>query len=185
MRHLLKMCVVIAMTAMMALGLAACTDQNVGDKETDKTPAASADKSTADNDDIIKVKLYYSDDQGMKLVAVTKTVRTGKDKYQSVMEALREGTPDDSLINLIPEKTKVRSVKVADGVAVVDFSGSLIKGLGGGSTSEELMVGSIVNTLTEFSEIKKVRFKVEGENIETISGHMDLSEPVTRMKELL
>ena len=47
------------------------------------------------------------------------------------------------------------------------------------------MVGAIVNTLTEFSEIKKVRFKVEGENIETISGHMDLSEPVTRMKELL
>lgn len=80
---------------------------------------------------------------------------------------------------------KLRSVKVQDGVATVDFSKELQKNFNGGSTGEEMLVGSIVNTLTDFPEVKKVRIRIEGEDVETLSGHMDLSEPLPRMTELL
>ncbi|MBO5652568.1 MAG: GerMN domain-containing protein, partial [Selenomonas sp.] len=49
----------------------------------------------------------------------------------------------------------------------------------------EMLVGSIVNTLTEFSEIKRVQLLVEGKKIESISGHLDLTKPVERMENLI
>ena len=48
-----------------------------------------------------------------------------------------------------------------------------------------MLVGSIVNTLTEFPEVQKVRILIDGAPVETLSGHMDLSEPLARMTELL
>ncbi|MBQ5389910.1 MAG: GerMN domain-containing protein, partial [Anaerovibrio sp.] len=58
-------------------------------------------------------------------------------------------------------------------------------GFVGGSTGEEMLVGSLVNTLTEFPEIKKVQILVEGKEIDSLSGHLDLSRPVERMPELI
>ena len=46
-------------------------------------------------------------------------------------------------------------------------------------------MGSIVNTLTEFEEIKKVQLLVEGKKIESISGHLDLTKPVERMDSII
>ena len=48
-----------------------------------------------------------------------------------------------------------------------------------------MLIGSIVNTLTDFPEVEKVQILIEGASVETLSGHMDLSEPLTRMTELL
>ena len=61
----------------------------------------------------------------------------------------------------------------------------LQKNFVGGSTGEEMLVGSVVNTLTEFPEIQKVQILVDGQEVETLSGHMDLSQPLPRMTELL
>ena len=72
-----------------------------------------------------------------------------------------------------------------NGTAVVNFSKELQTNFVGGSTGEEMLVGSIVNTLTEFSEVKNVHILVEGKNIETLSGHMDLSLPISRMTNVL
>ena len=70
-------------------------------------------------------------------------------------------------------------------VAKVNFSRELQKNFVGGSTGEEMLVGSVVNTLTEFPEIQKVQILVDGQEVETLSGHMDLSQPLPRMTELL
>ena len=69
--------------------------------------------------------------------------------------------------------------------AKVDFNRAMVDKLSGGSTGEEMLVGSIVNTLTEFPEIKKVQIVIEGRKVETLKGHMDTSQPITRMEELL
>ena len=101
------------------------------------------------------------------------------------MESLLEGPKVKGEVRVIPAKTKLKSIKVKDGVATVDFSEDLSKRFTGGSTGEEMLVGSIVNTLTEFSEVKSVQLLVEGKKVDSLSGHMDLSKPVGRMKELL
>ena len=67
----------------------------------------------------------------------------------------------------------------------VDLDGNIVKHMVGGSTGEEFLVGSIVDTLTSFPEVTQVKFLVDGQEIETLSGHMDLSTPLERMDGLL
>lgn len=134
----------------------------------------------------MQIKVYYPDDQGMKLIAVRRTISlSGGDKYTAAMKALLEGTKEKGQTNIIPRQTKLRSVSVRGDTAYVDFSRDLVRHFTGGSTGEEMLVGSVVNTMTGFSEIRKVQILIDGEKVETLAGHMDLSAPLTRMNHLL
>lgn len=132
----------------------------------------------------VAVKVYFPDENGLKLLPETRQV-SGDDPYMGAVESLLTGTKQKGEVAIIPKETRLRSLHVKDGVATVDFSDDIVKKFTGGSTGEELMVGSIVDTLTEFPEIKSVRFLIEGKKVDSIAGHMDLSEPLTRMKDLL
>lgn len=134
----------------------------------------------------LTVKVYYPDDQGMKLIAVKRTIRTDKnDKYTAAMESLMEGTKEKGQTAIIPKQAKLKSVKVKGDTAYVDFTQALVKNFVGGSTGEEMLVGSVVDTLTEFPEIKKVQILVEGNKVESLSGHLDLTTPLSRMGNLI
>ena len=135
----------------------------------------------------ISVKIYFPNNDGTKLLSVTQKVALGnkEDKYTAALQALLAGTDDAGMVTVIPKNTKLRSVVVKDGVAKVDFSQELTKKFTGGSTGEEMLAGSIVDTLTEFPEIKQVQFLVNGQEIETIGGHLDTSVPLARMDKLL
>ena len=134
----------------------------------------------------MKVKVYYPDDSGMKLVEVDREiiVDDSVDKYTAAVEAMMEEPDEENLTRIFPKNAAIRSVTVKDGLATVDFDGSILKGFVGGSTGEEFLIGSIVDTLTNFSEVKRVKFLVDGNEIETLSGHMDLSTPLERMSSL-
>lgn len=130
----------------------------------------------------IKVKVYFPDDAGINLVAVNRTVEVADDteKYLAAIQVLMDYPKEKDLTGIFPKNAKIKSVTVKDGTAFVDFDSNITKGFSGGSTGEELLVGSVVRTLTEFKEIKQVRFLLDGEEIETLSGHMDLSEPIKK-----
>ncbi|WP_311650306.1 GerMN domain-containing protein [Selenomonas artemidis] len=182
---------VCALTCAAFLTLAAgCAD------EQSSSPAASSTEAQSGQDvpeccrpkepKALKVNVYYPKDDGMGLVAVTRTVNTEKDdKYTAAMKSLLTGTKEKGQTTVIPKKAKLHSVKVQDGTATVDFSKELQQNFGGGSTGEEMLVGSIVDTLTEFPEVKNVQILIDGAKVETLSGHMDLSEPIARMSELV
>lgn len=134
----------------------------------------------------MNIKVYYPDKQGMKLIAVKRTIKAdGSDKYTEAIKSLLQGPRDKGQIAVIPKQARLKSVTVKGDVAYVDFSQDLVKKFTGGSTGEEMLVGSVVDTLTEFPEIKKVQILVEGKEIETLAGHMDLSSPIARMAGLL
>lgn len=148
--------------------------------EVKKDPQASKPKSGE------SLKVYFSNEDGTKLVPKSNAkTASGEDKYTSVIKALIAGTKESGAVSMIPPSTKLRSIKVEKGIVYVDFSKELIKKFNGGSAGEIMLVGSIVNTLTEFPEIKAVQILVEGEKVETISGHMDTSEPLRRFEDIL
>ena len=64
--------------------------------------------------------------------------------------------------------------------AVVDLDSGITRNFIGGSTGEEFLINSVVDTLTEFDEVKQVQFLIDGQEVETLAGHMDLSEPIKR-----
>lgn len=174
----------------VALVLAAgCSDEQKTaqpEQAAQTEPARDAKESTVTEPKELQVNVYYPKNDGMGLVALSRTIRTEKDdKYTAAMKSLLAGTKEKDQTNVIPKKAKLRSVSVKDGIATADFSKELQQNFSGGSTGEEMLVGSIVNTLTEFPEVQKVRILIDGAPVETLSGHMDLSEPLARMTELL
>lgn len=147
---------------------------------------ASGEKKTGTAAKEITIKVYYPNDDGTKLIAVSRKVTTGQDDpYTAAMRSLLSGTKEKGQTTIIPKQAKLQSVKVENGTASVSFSKELAKNFVGGSTGEEMLVGSIVDTLTEFPEVKRVRILIDGKSIESLSGHMDLTQPLTRMKNLL
>ena len=134
----------------------------------------------------MNIKVYYPDDSGMKLVEVDREIiiDDSTDKYTAAVETLLDEPVEDNLTKIFPKNAAIRNVTVKSGLAIVDFDGSFLKNFVGGSTGEEFLIGSVVDTLTNFPEVKQVKFLVDGQEIETLSGHMDLSAPLERMNEL-
>jgi len=188
MKRMTSIAAILAAAAMLALA-AGCGDEQKPIQE--DSPAQTEQPKDTEKPAQVKpkelqVNVYYPRNDGTGLIAVSRKVNTEKDdKYTAAMKSLLTGTKEKAQTNVIPKKAKLRSVTVKDGVATVDFSKELEQNFSGGSTGEEMLIGSIVNTLTDFPEVQKVQILIEGASVETLSGHMDLSEPLTRMTELL
>jgi len=184
--------IVFALAALLLLATAGCapggqpaagSGSDASSSQTNATPKAG-DKKNDPAAQNLQVKLYYPNDDATKLVAVMQQV-PANDKYQAAVKALMAGTKQAGLIGIFPKEAKLRSVTVKDGLATVDFSRELTRRFVGGSTGELMLVGSLVDTLTEFPEVKKVQIKIEGQTVETIAGHMDTSAPFVRMEKLI
>ena len=188
MKGMTSIAAVLAAAAMLALA-AGCGDEQKpaqADSPAQTAQTKDTEKPLQEKPKEMQVNVYYPRNDGTGLIAVSRKVNTEKDdKYTAAMKSLLTGTKEKGQTNVIPKKAKLRSVTVKDGVATVDFSKELEQNFSGGSTGEEMLIGSIVNTLTDFPEVEKVQILIEGASVETLSGHMDLSEPLTRMTELL
>ena len=151
-------------------------------KDTDTEPPKVVSPATQTQMQKIKIKAYFPDDAGINLIAVNRTVEVEDtaEKYLAAVKALMIKPNEKDLTAIFPKNAKIHGVTFKDGTAYVDFDSNITKSFAGGSTGEELLVGSVVKTLTEFKEVKQVRFLVDGQEIETLSGHMDLSTPIKK-----
>lgn len=129
--------------------------------------------------------LYFADANSMYLIPETRrvSVKEGERQSKVVVEELLKGPKNEHLYSVLPAEVKVLSTEVKDGVCFVNFSPEFISKAPGGSTWESLAVYSIVNSLCELENIKKVQILVEGKKVEGF-GHMDLSEPFSRNDEI-
>jgi len=131
------------------------------------------------------VTVYSATKDAMYLVAEHHVVPNNTHPARTAIELLVAGTKNKELVSVMPAGTKLRHISIKDQIAYVDFSDHLVKNNTGGSASEMLLVAAIVNTLTEFNDIQKVQIMVEGKKIDTISGHMDIGEPLSRSEKII
>ncbi len=161
----------------------------IENKTGEKTPGEPENKNPekVKAAQIMEVKIYYPDESGNKLVAVERKIEIGnvKEKYSAAVNELIKQPQEKYLSGIFPKNAKLIDVKVENGTAYVNFDKSVITNFVGGSTGEEFLVGSVVDTLTEFPEIKQVKFLIDGKEIETLAGHVDLSVPIKRIENLL
>ena len=144
------------------------------------------------------VTLYfaYVEDEEFYLSTETREIGASVDIYEEAIRQLIDGPRDKSLYPTLPSDTSVNSIKVSDKLAVVDFDIRIISNfqeIPHSSTTETLAIYSIVNTLTGFDEIEKVRITVEGKEsgeidgffIEDFWGHIGIYEEFTRNEEII
>ena len=112
------------------------------------------------------VTLYFAslEDNQAYLVKETREVREPEENiYKTIIEELIKGPESQDLYPTVPPDSVVNSVKLSDGLAIVDFNLRIItnyEDIPHSSTTEALAIYSIVNTLTEFEEIEMVKITI-------------------------
>jgi len=126
--------------------------------------------------------LYFPSLSGRTLVAESRPIQwapAAADRVRQVLLALAEG-PSQRLGHPLSAATNVRAVFLtAEGTAYVDFSSDLLSSLYPGIEAESLSVYSIVNSITvNIPSVKRVKILIQGQEVETLDGHADLTEPI-------
>jgi hypothetical protein len=130
----------------------------------------------------VLISLFFATPDGQGLAQETREIDSCSSDLaicmQDAIEALVSG-PLGDLAPTLPVATVVNSVQVTGDTAVIDFNKELVNGLPGGSSAEITAVYSIVDTISfNFAQIKKVKFLVDGHDVETLVGHLDLRAPL-------
>jgi hypothetical protein len=132
----------------------------------------------------IRASLYYVAEDGLNLTAVDADVPYGSspaEQARALVEAQLQPAPAP-LAQAIAEGTKVRQIFIAeDGTAFVDLSKEAVSNHRGGSLDELFAVYAIVNAVTvNLPAVKGVQILIEGQEVDTLAGHVDLRHPLTR-----
>jgi spore germination protein GerM len=130
-----------------------------------------------------EVTLYFADGDAGTLAPEKRYARMGGGKSAdaaSIIAELIKGPKSQSLYATIPPETRLIDAFELGDTLVLDFTHELQTNNPGGSTDELLTIYSIVNTLTEnLPGVKNVQILLEGAEVDTLTGHMDLSRPLT------
>ena len=128
-----------------------------------------------------EVTLYFGSSDGGSLVAEHRQISSSRDVLENlrrVIEALVAGPEGDGVAPL-PASARLRGVFIHDRTAFIDFSQDIVKDFAGGTTAEYVLISSLVQTAcANFSEVDAVRILVEGEEVNTIGGHLLISRPL-------
>ncbi|MFH1824332.1 MAG: GerMN domain-containing protein [Candidatus Firestonebacteria bacterium] len=128
------------------------------------------------------VKLFFVNEDG-NLNNENREIITDKTILEDAkicMLELIKGPQKSTLISAIPSSTILRELYIDNNkCAYIDFNKGLIDNHPGGTAGELNTINSIIKTLTtNFEQINSVKFLIDGQEINTISGHIDISEPV-------
>ncbi len=102
------------------------------------------------------------------------------DRVRQIVLALAEGS-HQGYGRVLPASSTVRAVFLAaDGTAYVDLPNDILSDFEPGIQSETLAIYSIVNSITiNIPSVKRVQFLIQGQEVETLDGHADLSAAFT------
>lgn len=117
------------------------------------------------------IKLYYAvkGNTGLGIENRDIEYRDAADKYEKTLKELLKGPSDtEKYEKSINENVKILSIKVEDENMTIDFSEEF--GTFSGSLHEAAVVSSVVDTMIQFDEIKKVKILVKGEELIAPSG---------------
>ena len=152
------------------------------------------EKLTADDYLVVSTKgtdheqiltLYYGDQAGSHLVkeSVPVSVSVDQNIIRVIIERLIEGPAYEDETSLISDDTTVLSVSVSDDTAYINLSSAFSDTVS--TVSPELTVYSIVNSVLENTDLKKVQMLVEGEAVASFGGQVDLRFPLEAKRSLI
>jgi len=131
-----------------------------------------------------EVYLYFATEDAMYLDQESRTL-PGEDLYREAIEEIVAGPVSDDLRPTVSEATELIDYSYENGLITLNFNEAIRTDHPGGSTGERLTIYSIVNTLTSLPGIEEVLFEIEGEELETLVGHLDLTIPYSYSEDIL
>lgn len=137
----------------------------------------------------ITATVFYGTADGLALVPVRREVALAEGTVPQAREILNaqfQPAPPP-YVSLIPPGTALRAFYATErGDAFVDLSPEAASGHAGGSSTELLTVYAIVHAVTaNLPAIQRVQILIEGREVDTLAGHVDLRRPLERDRSLV
>ena len=129
--------------------------------------------------------LYFAAKDGSGLVRIYQTIHYPETESMAevVVRTLMQGYPSDKYKPVVSQDTLLKSVSVNDGLCQLDFSKEFLNKIDG--QDFRLNVYGIVNSLTELSDIQRVRITVDGKLIEEEPDGVVLMNEMTAKPDLV
>lgn len=123
--------------------------------------------------------LYFANSDGTRLIKEIRDVHysTNISMEKLIMEQLIEGPNRSSTQATLPSSTKLISVSVVEGVCYVNVNDSFQNQ--NAEVNEEIVLYSIVNSLTELPGVTKVQLSINGDT----KGNVRYTYPLSKMYE--
>jgi hypothetical protein len=177
-------------TGVVLLGLLAWAVTSLLERLTERAPDPAVATTTAPPAETphIAATLFYASAEGDALSAVQREVPLAEGLVAQGRQILSAqfAPPPAPYVSAIPAGTTLRAFFVTEkGDAFVDVSG-ISTAHPGGSLTELLTVQAIVNAvIANLPAVQRVQILVDGKEVDTIAGHVDIRQPLTRDTSLL
>lgn len=129
------------------------------------------------------VKLYFKQINSNNFVCESRSIDSKEllsNPYLTLVNLLISGPTVEGLEGLLPSNTKVNSATLSGDTAIIDLSTDFINSTDNVETASN-MVYSIVNTLTELTEVNSVKFLIDGNDVSKFANcDFSINEPFVR-----
>lgn len=138
----------------------------------------NAGTKVEETDTKVTLRLYFANEDGDGLIAVNRELAHNADvsnvsMEKLVLEQLISGPASDETYPTINPDTKVVSVTVKDGVCHINFDGTFETPINNVTT--DVTIYSIVNSLSELSNVNKVQISIDGDSDNKFRDKYDFS----------
>lgn len=138
----------------------------------------------------ITATLFVGTGEGQRLRAVQREVPFGEgpvEQGRQIVLAQLAATAEAPLVAVIPVGATLRSFYISErGEAFVDVGPEIVSGHPGGTTAEQLTLYAIVNAVAaNLPAVTTVQLLVEGKEVDTLAGHVDIRRPLRRNDAIL
>lgn len=129
--------------------------------------------------------LYFANEKGtgLKEYKLADANYGEKTKEQFIIEQLIKGPAEDGYTPTLSPKLTVMSIVTANNICYVDFAENFLTEQS--KVSNELVIYSIVNSLSELNDIHKVQISVNGDSALKYHEDISLNEPFIRTLDWL
>lgn len=132
-----------------------------------------------------ELQLYFAakDKDGLEKETVRVRYNSNMSVEKLIIDQLLKGPQSGEGIDTLPPETDLLSVSVRDGICYVNFDEGFLKQ--GYDIAPQLVIDSLVHSLTEGGNATQVQISVNGESDVMFQETVDLSKPIARNLDLL
>ena len=181
----------VVLIVVLLSGCRSTTSQNsttVNKPTTETSPVGTTTegKMTPDTNPvpIVTLTLYFPNQDASWLIPVSRS--TSVPEKEIIKAIFRElDSPPAGIAKPLPKGTTLLGATVKDGIATLNLSKEFQNNFSGGTSAEQIVLFSIVNSLTTLSNVQSVQFLLEGQEQAALLGHMDTSVPLKRNETII
>lgn len=140
--------------------------------------SGAGNEATAPEMKTESIKAYYTDPEMMELVEGRAEIfyKDELGKYEAAFKTLQQSSDADKLP--LWEKIQLHSVQFESGKLTIDVAVPDEANLGAGG--ESFAVDALKKTFFQFDEVESIQLLVDGQQTESLMGHVDMENPMTR-----